>query len=108
MHRHDKVANSLQGTPRCIRDAALLKLTSGNFRRTTNDDLNPDAGVTEHGNQCVDAESIDLAPNEVADSRLRHAEDVRGLRLGQAAGFNHLAQANHQIGPDLEIRCLLG
>ena len=38
-------------------------VTLGNLRRSTNHDLNFDTSMTEHRNQCVNAESIDLAPN---------------------------------------------
>src|SRR6266487_5031730 len=84
-----------------------LDQTLGNFRRTTNNDLNSHAGITEHGDQRVNTESVDLPPDEVADSGLRHAEERCRLRLGQAAGLNQLAQANHEIRSDLEVRgCL--
>ena len=47
---------------------------SGNFRRPTNNDLNPDARIAEHGDQRIDTESTDLAPDEIADSGLGHTE----------------------------------
>ena len=62
--------------------------------------------MAEHGDQRVDTESIDLASNKVTDPGLRDAKELRGLCLGQATGVDQLAQANHQIGPDLEVRGL--
>ena len=64
--------------------------------------------MTEHGDQRVNAESVDLASDEVADSGLRDTKEVRGLRLGQTAGLNQPAQPNHQVGPNFEVRRLLG
>jgi len=63
--------------------------------------------VTEHGNQRVDAESIDLASDKVTDSGLRDAQEFRRLRLGEAAGVDQLREPNHQIGADLEVPGLL-
>jgi hypothetical protein len=78
-----------------------------NFRRTTKNDLNSDARVAEHGDQRVNTESVDLASHEVADSWLRDTKEICGLRLGQASGLDQLAQPNHQVGSDLEVRRFL-
>lgn len=56
---------------------------SGNFRGTTKNDLHFDAGMTKHGDQDVDAESVDLPPDEITDSQLGDTKQFRSLRLGQ-------------------------
>ena len=75
----------------------------GNFRGTTNDDLNPDTRVPEHGNQGIDGECGDLASEEIADSRLGDVKKVCRLRLGKATRLDQLAEPDHQVGPDLEM-----
>jgi hypothetical protein len=62
--------------------------------------------MTEHGDQCVDTEAIDLASDKIADSGLRYTEEGGGLRLCQATRLDQPAQANHQIRPNFEIRGL--
>jgi hypothetical protein len=69
--------------------------------------LNAKTGVAQHGDQRIDTEAINLASNEVADSRLGDAEQARGLCLREAAILNHLANPNHEIRPDLEILSFL-
>jgi hypothetical protein len=78
----------------------------GNFRFTTDDDLNPDTGVAKHGDQGIDTEAVDLASDKVADPWLGHAEQACGLSLGETPSLNQLAEPNHQICPDLEILSL--
>jgi len=63
--------------------------------------------MAEHLNQSVDAKAVNLSPHKVTDSRLRHAEELGGVCLRQCLGLNQLRQLNHQIGPDLEILCLV-
>jgi hypothetical protein len=75
----------------------------GNLRSATDDDLNPDTGVAKHGDQGVNTEAIDLSPDKIADPGLGHSKQTCGLSLGQAPALNQLAEADHQIGPHLQI-----
>ena len=77
------------------RKRRLNRGSLGDFRSTTHDDLNSKTSVAQHGDQGIDAEPIDLAPNEIADPRLRDAEQARGLGLREPATLNHLAEPNH-------------
>jgi hypothetical protein len=77
--------------------------TSGNFRTSTDDDLNSDTRVAKHGDQSIDTESVDLSSDKVADSGLGHTKQTCGLRLGESPSLNQLTDPNHQVGPDLEI-----
>ena len=43
--------------------------------------------MTEHGNQRIQAESVDLAPDQVADSGLADAQKGRRLHLREAAAL---------------------
>ena len=58
---------------------------SGNFRSATDDDLNSDTGMAEHGDQGVDTEAVDLASDKVADPWLGQliAEKAAGDLLGE-------------------------
>ena len=49
----------------------------GNFRFPTDDDLNRDTGMAQHGGQGIDTEAVDLASDKVADPRLRHFQPNR-------------------------------
>jgi hypothetical protein len=62
--------------------------------------------MAKHGDQRINAKSVDLASDKVADSGLGHAKQPRGLRLGEPPSLNQLAEPNHQIGPDLEVLSL--
>ena len=64
--------------------------------------------MTEHSDQRIDAESVNLASDEIADSGLGDGKEFRGLRLGQTAGLDQPAQPNHQVRPDLEVCGFLG
>ena len=75
----------------------------GNFRFPTTDDLNWNAGMTQHGNQGIDTETIDLASDKVADPWLSHFKEACGLSLREPPRFNQLAEPNHQVCPNLEI-----
>jgi hypothetical protein len=66
-----------------------------------------DAGVSQHLHQAVDAEKVDLAPLEIADSRLTDAEELRGLGLGETAGVDELGKLDHQLRAHLEVLGLL-
>ena len=80
--------------------------TLGNFRSTTDDDLYSDTGVAKHGDQRINAKSVDLSSDQVADSRLGDAKQASGLSLGKPPSLNQLAEPDHQIGPDLEVLSL--
>jgi hypothetical protein len=75
----------------------------GDFRTAADDNLNSNTGVAEHGDKGIDAETIDLASNEVADPGLGYTEQSGGLRLREPTTVNQFAQPNHEIRPDLEI-----
>ena len=75
----------------------------GDFRSATDDDLNTNTGVAQHGDQGIDTESINLAPDQIADSRLRDAEQGCRLRLCEPPTLDQLAEPNHQLGSDLEV-----
>lgn len=90
-----------------MRPPRVSRISLGNFGRSTDDELNPDAGMPKHGDQRIDAKSIDLASHEVADPGLAHSKQLCRLRLGEAASLDQLAEPNHQIRPDLEILRLL-
>src|SRR3990170_8835444 len=64
--------------------------------------------MTEHFDQAVNAETVDLAAHEIADSRLGHAQPLRCGSLGQTAGLDSLRQLNHEVGPGSKILGLFG
>jgi len=64
--------------------------------------------MTQHLDQGVHAEPIDLAADEITDSRLGHSKEFRGSRLRQPAGLDELRKLDHQVGPHLEVLRLLG
>ena len=66
------------------------------------------AGGTEHVDEGVDAEEVDLAPDEVGDSGLRDAESAGGLGLGQALLVDIGGELGHEGGPNLEVLSLDG
>jgi len=77
----------------------------GNFGTATNDDLNSDTSVSQHGHQRVDAEPVDLPSHKVADPRLGHARQGGGLRLGNRfqlalSGFLKVAFHGSRVTPD--------
>ena len=75
----------------------------GNFRNSTDDDLDSYTGMPQHGHQRIDAESVDLAPDEIAHPRLGYAEERGSLRLGQLPGLDQFAEADHQVASDFEV-----
>jgi hypothetical protein len=62
--------------------------------------------MAKHGDQGIDTEAVDLASDKVADPWLGHSKQACSLSLGEPPGLNHLAEPDHQIGPDLEILSL--
>ena len=65
-------------------------------------DFNLDAGSGEHVNERIETEQFDSAAHEVADPRLRHAEEGCRLALGQSFGFDELLQPERQERAQLE------
>src|SRR5882724_5775204 len=65
------------------------------------------ARTRQHVDEGVDAEQLDLAAHEVANPRLRHAEQLccRGLR--ELPSLDQPLDLDHQVRPDLEARSLL-
>src|SRR5207302_1093796 len=67
------------------------------------DHVQVEAGGTEHVDEGVDAEEVDLASDEVGDPGLRDAESASGLGLGQALLVDVGGEFGHEGGPDLEV-----
>src|SRR5439155_25077360 len=65
------------------------------------------ARTRQHVDEGVDAEQLDLAAHEVANPRLRHAEQLccRGLR--ELPSLDQPLDLDHQVRPDPEARTLL-
>ena len=59
--------------------------------------------MTEHSNQGINTEAVDLSSDKVADPWLSHFTQVSRLRLRKAPSLNQPAEPNHQICPNLEI-----
>jgi hypothetical protein len=55
-----------------------------------------DPTPSEHVDQGVDTEEIDLAPDKVADARLCDAEQFGSIGLGQAAALDQLSDRDHE------------
>jgi hypothetical protein len=51
----------------------------------------------QHVHQRVDAEEVDLATNEVADPRLRHAKEARRRTLSKFARLDEAPNFHHQL-----------
>src|SRR5437867_8880033 len=79
----------------------------GNFGLSTNDDLNSNTSMSEHGDQSIDAESIDLPTDEITHSRLGHSEQICRFGLCESTSLDQLAELDHQVGPHLEILSFL-
>ena len=90
-----------------VSGSRLSVRSSGNFRFSTDKDLHSNTGMAKHGDQRIDAESVDFPSDEVADPRLGHAKQTRRLSLREPSRLDQLAEANHQICADLEILRLL-
>ncbi len=65
----------------------------GNSGFPTDDDLNWDTGMAQHGNQGIDAEAVDLASDKVADPWLSYLKQACGLRLREPPSLNQLAKS---------------
>src|SRR5690242_7825206 len=66
-----------------------------------------DAGLAEQLDEHVHAKPIDPPAHQVADPWLRDAKEVSGLVLGYSQSVQALTELNHQVGPRLEIGCLI-
>lgn len=64
--------------------------------------------MTEHLNQAVDAEPVDLTAHKIAYSWLRHFEKCGRRGLGEAALLDQLRKLDHQVRPELQIQSLFG
>lgn len=80
---------------------------SGNFGPSTDDDLHSNTGMSEHGDQGIDAESIDLPSDEITHARLSHAEQICRFGLCEPTSLDQLAELDHQVGAHLEILSFL-
>ena len=85
------------------RAAAHRERCLGNFRFATDDDLNWDTGMAQHGDQGIDTEAVDLASDKVADPWLSHFKQACGLSLREPPSLNQLADPNHQVRANLEV-----
>ena len=65
-------------------------------------DLNMKAGSGDHVHERIETEAFDPAAHEIADPRLRHAEEGCRLALGQFFGFHEFLQPKRQEGAQLE------
>lgn len=63
--------------------------------------------MREHIDQRVDAEQVDLAAYQIADARLRDAEQRGGRSLREPLRFEHFANLDHESGPKLQVLRLL-
>lgn len=61
--------------------------------------------MTEYLDQAIDAEAIELAAYEVADSRLRNFEKLGCGCLSKPSLLDQLRDFNHQIRTDYQIEC---
>ena len=67
------------------------------------DDFYAYANTSEHVDEGVDAEEVDLSFVEIADAGLSDAEELGGFRLFQTLRFNGLAEVDHQVRADLQV-----
>jgi hypothetical protein len=59
--------------------------------------------MTEHLNQAIDAEAVDLPSHEIADPGLRHSEKLGGGDLRKSLRLDQFGQLNHQIGSNFQV-----
>ncbi len=79
------------------------KTMLGNSCAGTQYDRGADACPAEHADQDINAEEVNLAPDEVADARLRHAEQFGRPGLGKTLVLDQLASGDHEFRPKPEI-----
>src|SRR5882724_8537884 len=61
----------------------------------------------EHLDQSIDTEQIDPATHKIADARLRHSKQLRGLRLGDLPSLDEPGDLPHELRSQLEAFCFL-
>jgi hypothetical protein len=66
-----------------------------NLAALSDDNGNASACMTEHLNQAIDAEAIDLPSHEIADPWLSHSEELRRGDLCEPLGLDQPSQLNH-------------
>jgi hypothetical protein len=60
------------------------------------DNIDVDTGTGKHAHQGIDAEKINPSANEIADPRLRDAEQLGSLSLGELAFLDELTHLDHE------------
>jgi hypothetical protein len=83
--------------------AQLIRETLGNPASARDDKGDAGSGMTKHFDQAINAESVDLAANQITDPWLRHTQEFGSSRLRQTAGFNQFRQLNHQVGANPQV-----
>jgi hypothetical protein len=63
--------------------------------------------MSEHGDQGIDAKSIDLPSNEITHPGLGHSEQICRSGLCESTSVDQLAELDHQVGAHLEILSFL-
>jgi hypothetical protein len=61
------------------------------------------AGRSQHSDQSIDTEELNLPSDQVTDSRLRDPKQQRGIALSEAIPPNHIAHCIHQFGADPQM-----
>ena len=84
-----------------------MRDASGDLGLSTDHDLDTNTRMSEHCDQRIDAESVNLPSNEITHPRLSHAEEIGCLGLRKSARLDHFAESDHQVGPHLEVLGLL-
>jgi site-specific DNA-cytosine methylase len=64
--------------------------------------------MRNHIHQRVDAEQIDLAAHQVADSGLRDPKQLRSLSLREVSRIDHFAELDHEIGSESQVCSVVG
>src|SRR3990172_8901955 len=80
----------------------------GNMPASLEDKANLNTSLRQHLHQHVNAEQVDPAPDEIADARLRHAEQLRGCGLRQPPSLDQLAYVDHELRAQPQILGFLG
>jgi hypothetical protein len=80
-----------------------MRIPLGNPSTSADDEGDLGSGMTEHFNQAVNTESVDLATNKIADPGLRDAHQLGRGSLSQASCFDKPSQLNHQVGANPKV-----
>src|SRR5260370_7610336 len=93
---------------RTIRRLLALSIDySGNSSLSFHHERHTHASMSEHVDQCVNAEQVDLATYQVANARLRDTEECGRSSLREPPCLNLLANLDHASRPQLQILPLL-